>query len=64
MVCDRLVRQVGTLQAGPETPRLVASVVEELGQHETHQQGLEAKLTAAATKLQTAVAQVRWIVRA
>lgn len=56
---SRLVRQVGTLQVGPETPRLVASVLEELGQHEAHQQGLEAKLTAAATNLQTAVAQVR-----
>ncbi|XP_063860929.1 rootletin-like isoform X1 [Scylla paramamosain] len=55
----RLVRQVGILQVGPETPRLAVSVLEELGQHEAHQQGLEAKLTAAATKLQTAVAQVR-----
>ncbi|XP_045134109.1 rootletin-like isoform X3 [Portunus trituberculatus] len=55
----RLVRQVGTLHLGPDTPRVVASLLEELGQHEAHQQGLEAKLTIAATKLQSAVAEVR-----
>ena len=61
MVCNRLLRQVGALQLGPDTPRLVESVLQELGQHEAQQQGLDVKLTAAATKLQTAVAQVRQV---
>lgn len=55
----RLMRQVGALQLGPDTPRVGESVVQELEQHEAHQQGLETRLTAAATRLQTAVAQVR-----
>ncbi|KAG0721670.1 hypothetical protein GWK47_046009 [Chionoecetes opilio] len=55
----RLLRQVGALQLGTDTPRLCESVLHELTQHEAHQQGLETKLTAAATNLQTAVVQVR-----
>lgn len=54
----RLLRQVGALQLGPDTPRVGESVVQEVEQHEAHQQGLETRLTAAATRLQTAVAQV------
>lgn len=54
---------MGALQLGLDTPRVGESVVQEVEQHEAHQQGLETRLTAAATRLQTAVAQVRLITR-